>query len=302
MISRLLSLFIYVQLSFSLRVLPTTSLLSSRLYSEASKKAFKASFDKQVTKSLSLEVPHVINEEALLDYQGPYSDFSLMEAGCVIEDLGLEILVGESTQPNGGRGLFIALQEGCSEVTLPRGTPICGYSRGTFTDQGQGDKTVAFAFYSTKTGVIYDKKLMSLLKVINYVTNSTDDLSRVIDGHQLYFDEEEADIGIMPLEEYPNRYFIPDETTDWNPSRYGMYANDLGYNEDINTAEAYIANSVKNNILQIVWRVHLEDGVFKPTWPVVILSQDVRFTNDLPMEVGIQYSWRYWLAAMQLAD
>ena len=36
-----------------------------------------------------------------------------------------------------------------------------------------------------------------------------------------------------------------------------------------------------------------------PSWPVVILKRDVRFTNHDPMEVGIQYGYRYWGAKGQ---
>jgi hypothetical protein len=37
-------------------------------------------------------------------YNGPSSDISLMEAGCVIEDIGLEVFVGQSSKPEAGRG------------------------------------------------------------------------------------------------------------------------------------------------------------------------------------------------------
>lgn len=253
----------------------------------------------QFAKSLSVEVPKGI-DVILQDYKGPYSTLAPLKSFSAFNDLGLDIFVGESTQLNGGRGLFVALKDGSSTVTLPRGTPICGYAGGSFTDQaGQGDKTVAFAFYHTTMGVIYDTKLLSLMKVINTVTDSSADLSRVIDGHELYVDNE--NICISPLDNYPNRYFIPDEATESNAFGPGMFANDLGYDVGITTAEAYAANSLKKNILQIVWGLELEAGVFKPTAPVVILSQDVKFTNTLPMEVGIQYSWRYWLATMQEA-
>lgn len=241
-----------------------------------------------------------LDADNLVEYSGPRSDLALMEAGCVVEDLGIEVLVGESTQPNAGRGLFLSLAEHVAEVCLPRGTPICGYSRGDFAVEGRGDKTVAFAFFSTDVGVIYEKKLHSILRLINYATNATDDLARCIDGHHLYLDAEGA-VAIEPTDDYPNRYFLPEATEEWSPSKYGMYANDLGYSEDVDSLEAYVASSLQRNVLQIVWRVELREGRFRPTWPVVILNRDLRLTNKEPMEVGIQYSWRYWLAARELA-
>jgi hypothetical protein len=35
--------------------------------------------------------------------------------------------------------------------------------------------------------------------------------------------------------------------------------------------------------------------VLAPTWPVMILSKDVRFSNTEPIEIGLEYSYRYWL-------
>jgi hypothetical protein len=33
-----------------------------------------------------------------------------------------------------------------------------------------------------------------------------------------------------------------------------------------------------------------------PTWPLVITLRDLLLQNSDPMEVGIQYSWKYWKA------
>ena len=37
-----------------------------------------------------------------------------------------------------------------------------------------------------------------------------------------------------------------------------------------------------------------------PTWPVVITLCDVLFKNRIPMELGLQYSWRYWKSVQEL--
>ena len=263
----------------------------------SSKDEFKASFTREYVRDLEVEVSS-LSPIVVFDYEGPMGDFSQMEAGCVIEDLGIEVLVGNSTVPNAGRGLFIALQDGVEEVTLPRGTPICGYSKGIFSFEGEGDKTVAYAFQSLNNGVIYDKKIASIRAIIQSVSNSTEDLSTVIDGHLVYFDDEAQEMCIAPTDDYLNRYFIPFEDQEWSPASFGTQANDLGYHKDISNFDEYIENSVKKNILQIVWRMELIEGRFKPSWPVVILNRDVRFTNAYPMEVGIHYSWNFWRAAL----
>ena len=37
-----------------------------------------------------------------------------------------------------------------------------------------------------------------------------------------------------------------------------------------------------------------------PTWPVVITLCDVLLKNRIPMEMGLQYSWRYWKSVQEL--
>lgn len=80
------------------------------------------------------------------------------------------------------------------------------------------------------------------------------------------------------------------------PRYFGMFANDMAYEGLDTTLESYVEASVNRNILQIVWRLELQNNVLTPTWPVVVLSKDVLFTNKEPMECGMHYSWRYWLA------
>ena len=128
------------------------------------------------------------NSRAISEYEGPLPSFEMMEAGCLIEDLGLEVLVGTSVDSSRGRGLFIALQEGVEEVILPRGTPICGYCRGTFSDEGLGDKTVAYAFSAMETGVVFNKTIYSILDLVNLYIDKVDDFIRLVDGQELYYD------------------------------------------------------------------------------------------------------------------
>jgi len=84
-------------------------------------------------------------DNAIPVYSGPINIWENMEAGIDISDLNLQVLVGPSAVCD-GRGLYIALGDDVEEVTIPRGTPICGYSKGTFTNSANGDKTVAYAF------------------------------------------------------------------------------------------------------------------------------------------------------------
>jgi len=69
------------------------------------------------------------SNDFITTYNGPTKSMDDMEAGCTIEDLSLKILVGNSTVCN-GRGLFISIDDDVEEVTIPKGTAICGYSKG----------------------------------------------------------------------------------------------------------------------------------------------------------------------------
>jgi hypothetical protein len=56
--------------------------------------------------------------------------------------------------------LAVAADEDVERVELKEGTLISGYSKaGTWATQWQGDKTVAYAFDSVDTAVVYDRWL-----------------------------------------------------------------------------------------------------------------------------------------------
>ena len=71
----------------------------------------------------------------------------------------------------------------------------------------------------------------------------------------------------------------------------------MAYEGDNMLVKDYIIKSTQANILEIVWRMDINDKVLVPTWPVVVLSRDIKFNNREPMECGIHYSWRYWVAS-----
>lgn len=203
-----------------------------------------------------------------------------------------------------GLGLFVALDEGVESSLLTKGTPICGYSKGSMVPFADGTFTVAYLFFGTLNGVIFQQRLMPLMEAIDLAANATgvSDLRTLVAGHELLWDAPTQEILIHPLDDYNNRYFIPDtpDLTSASPhsvGNMGMYANDCAYSPSV-TEEGYLATSAEKNVLQIVWRMDLDaEGRLAPTWPVVILLKDVLFENTEPMEVGLQYSWKYWKAA-----
>ena len=248
-------------------------------------------------------------------YLGPKSHFEDMLSGCSIEDLGLQVMVGPSKICD-GLGLFVALGEDVESALLLRGTPVCGYSKGTMVPLATGTFTVAYVYVGMQNGVIFQKRLMPLVEAVGLAADmtNTQDLRNLVAGHELLWDADDEEIIIKPTDDYDCRYFIPDDplsvkatttasttTTEatgegavWTVGNMGMYANDCAYSPSA-TEQSYRATSPAKNVLQIVWRLDLnEQGQLAPTWPVVVLLRDALFTNVEPMEVGLQYSWRYW--------
>jgi len=233
-------------------------------------------------------------------YSGPVTNYENIEAGCTIDDLKLQVLVGKSTVCN-GRGLFIAVDEDADEVTIPRGTAICGYSKGTFTTSANGTMTVAYIFEDIDVAVFFNKELIPLKKAIALVADKRDILKDAVKDHSLYYDDEQDEIIIIPNLENANNYFIPyndkdENDKDWSIGRMGIYANDLAFTPNITEIE-YNRSLRAKNLLQLVWRMDVKEDVLIPTWPVVIVNKDIKFLNKEPMEVGISYSYRYWKAA-----
>lgn len=262
-----------------------------------------SSLSKLKSSSISKSIMFVSNtndDNLVTTYSGPIRSMNDMEAGCTVEDLRLKILVGKSTV--NGRGLFISLDDDVEEVIIPKGTPICGYSKGTFTNSASGVYTVAYIFEDINVAVFLNKELISLKKAISNVAAKRDILIDAVKDHSLYYDDEIEEIIIVPNLENARNYFIPftdvdENDKDWSISRMGIYANDLAYHKDISEDE-YINTRYEKNVLQLIWRLECSiDDKLVPTYPVIIVNQDLKFTNYEPMEVGLTYSYRYWLAA-----
>jgi hypothetical protein len=207
-----------------------------------------------------------------------------------------------------------------------------------------GDKSIAFVFYSVYIPVIVDGQYMTLFEAIGLVAaqpqpqstaqHTDSGLQHALWGHQLYFDEEQEGIQVVPDAD-ANLYYQPADCDDDNKKydALGVFANDLAYSPDINE-KIYLETQDMKNILQIVWEVELvlqepmprpfissyssgqqqnakekeedESIISTPVWmlkpvkPVVVARRDVIFTNNTttsrPQEVGVSYSWLFWIA------
>eukprot|EP00667_Euglena_gracilis_P011024 EG_transcript_11240 len=244
---------------------------------------------------------------ALEAYEGPELPWSALEAGVELQQLGLVVAVGPSSLgPEAGRGLYVALGDGVAEVSLPQGTLLCGYARGTMQARPQGNKSVAFAFDDLATPVFYNRQLMPLKDAIVQAAaataagNAPVDVSHALYGHLVY--EKEGTVAVAPDPEVTARYFIPTEPplAEVGVTSLGMFANDLAFLNLDPEEELYASLSGLRNVLELVWRVEwdAEAKRLAPSWPVVIMAREVAFKNRHAMEVGVRYGWRYWQSAL----
>ena len=240
-------------------------------------------------------------DDPYLIYEGPVSSIDDMIAGTEVEELGLTLMVGPSKAAI-GLGLFVAISDDLENVEVPKGTPLCGYSKGEFTDNAEGDKTVAYLVGAAESGVIFNKKLMPLSEALEWTLKFRyNNLTDALLGHFLLFDHENSDIIVSPDPEFSKRYFIPAIDTEMGISSLGVYANDLAYVEDVTVSSETYAENSDNNVLSLVWRFEgAEGGTLNPTWPVIISNRMLVFTNREPMELGLHYSWRYWFVFISL--
>jgi hypothetical protein len=122
----------------------------------------------------------------------------------------------------------VAINDNTESVTVPYGTPLCGYSKGTFTTEADGDKTVAYLLDSPFSGIFFNKTLSPLHKLVGLSTNNQINLKNIIKGHELHFDNDTKDIIVLPDHSFESRYFVPIVDPSMGPGSMGVYANDLG--------------------------------------------------------------------------
>mmetsp|Transcript_15175 Transcript_15175/g.28530 ORF Transcript_15175/g.28530 Transcript_15175/m.28530 type:complete len:322 (-) Transcript_15175:506-1471(-) len=268
--------------------------------------------------------------DSIEPYIGPVGSFADMEGGVTIENLHLNVLAGPSLVAQ-GRGLFLCIYnevdleatdeeegESVEEIIIPQGTPLCGYSRGYFSDEEKGDKSVVFRFKEQSfhdTAVFYNQRLTS---IVDAIWDTFDENSKwkggrinpkedeILFGHIVQIDHGSQQMKIRADERFFSRIFIPEtlnEDVQFSATYLGVYANDLAFDPH-SSQEEYLENSEKNNILQLVWRLAADEksGMLVPTWPVVVAKKDIRLLNTVPMEVGLEYGFQYWDAYTKLGD
>jgi hypothetical protein len=185
-----------------------------------------------------------------------------------------------------GLGLFIACSDDVDSVTIPSSTPICGYSRGIFTEYNiiDSDKTVLYKFTNINQGVLFEKKVIRLIDVIHimmdrYAINFLDQSDSMLLGHIVTVatgtDSKDDDNGIIvPDKNYKNNYFIPNHYINNNIEDNGS-SNDDNSNDmvsnDTDTTSDIIQTIVDDN--------RDDDNVDAGSDSVVVKAFEINETN-----------------------
>jgi len=268
------------------------------------------------------------DDDIIKSFTGPtiLNDNAEIQCSLELQELGLVISVAESSVATGTLGLFARISDDADETTLPAMTLLAGYAKGTFHDEDQGDKTVGFSIFSTDAPVFFNRQLMTIQEAM--AACCTSDIAVRVAGHDVYYDEEDDKVVVWPTNNEPfARYFVPNSEDEMNVTNFGQYCNDRAFQigmasssssssmdqddttdtsattETTTTDEySYKSRCESENCVRLAWRLEFdqEANMLKPSWPVSILSRDLKFSNRELMELGTTYGWNYWNATIEL--
>jgi len=192
-----------------------------------------------------------------------------------------------------GLGLFIACSDDVDSVTIPSSTPICGYSRGVFTEYNiiDSDKTVLYRFTNINQGVLFEKKVIRLIDVIHimmdrYTISTLDQADSMLLGHIVTtYSKDDYNGVIVPDENYKNNYFIPDHyinnNIEDNSSSNDDNSNDMVYNDTDTTSD--IIQTIVDDNRDDVDGIHDDDDddndIDAGSDSVVVKAFDINATN-----------------------
>jgi hypothetical protein len=191
-----------------------------------------------------------------------------------------------------GLGLFIACSDDVHSVTIPSSTPICGYSRGVFTEYNiiDSDKTVLYRFTNINQGVLFEKKVIRLIDVIHimmdrYTISKLDQADSMLLGHIVTtYSKDDYNGVIVPDENYKNNYFIPDHyinnNIEDNSSSNDDNSNDMVYNDTDTTSD--IIQTILDDNRDDVDGIHDDDDdndIDAGSDSVVVKAFDINATN-----------------------
>ena len=203
----------------------------------------------------------------------------------IIPNLGLRLRVGPSQVVPNQLGLY--LQSDIIEPNvIPKGTPICRYATGYFTDDCKSDKSVGFLFEGSGSDmntdlVMYQDRIMTLACALQLFwvhrkqSNHSNQKIRhddILWGHLVTIPNECSDkkdgircgtFHVSPQPQFTSWVFEPFDSernpggafSSLSPTQLGKFANDLAFDPSHDGVESYETLSTANNRLKLVWRL-----------------------------------------------
>lgn len=217
-------------------------------------------------------------------------------------ELGVTLQLADSLIPSAGRGLFMCLTEGQTEVMLPSSTPLCGYCEDAmWCEKVTGDKAVPFSFADAQQLVMWQGELQPLQACVIQSRASA------LFGHTVHrYGPNGAGVMVNPDNEWTTRMLVPMGGEDDRPASLslcsmGQYANDFAFSGKaaLQRPEAfweYEAASASSNVLTLVWDLELDkQGVLQPREVQLVTTRDLLVNKPLlSVELGLHYGVQYW--------
>lgn len=198
-------------------------------------------------------------------------------------------------------------------VDVPQGTLICDYS-GSFDYKWSmaNDKAVLYKFSTIDMYVYHDdcKAVVPLVNALHLADDVKNGVTAmyydILQGHAVTLTN--GKIEISPLPGYNKTCFIPHDgdriVSGGTELSFAQFGNDMAYVErETTTRDAYMENSSKN-ALTLMWKMKTNkiSGCLEPISPCLITKWDLAFENTRPMELGLTYSWNYWLNTFAMSN
>jgi hypothetical protein len=244
-------------------------------------------------------------EEPMLAYQAVPGHDLMLSVGNSKFGLGLFVNViddrldGTTTEPK--------------RVDVAQGTLMCDYS-GSFDYKWSmaNDKAVMYKF-STINMYVYDDDCKAVIPLVDALLLADDikngvtaKLDNVLQGHLVTL--EKGVIEISPLPGYNKTCFMPHDgdtiVSGGTELSFAQFGNDMAFIEgETTTRETYMENS-KNNVLTLMWKMKTNkiSGCVEPISPCLVTKWDLAFENTRPIELGLTYSWNYWLNTFAMSN
>mmetsp|Transcript_16462 Transcript_16462/g.53608 ORF Transcript_16462/g.53608 Transcript_16462/m.53608 type:complete len:307 (+) Transcript_16462:128-1048(+) len=198
-----------------------------------------------------------------------------IEASIDLPDCGLVLEVARSTVAGAGRGLFVRKMPHREPFFFHKGAILCGYAHGAVDHEISRDeardsgRAVDFAWTGPSQNVLFGQDILRVgdLESQGYRTGTKDTV------------------------------FVPDDPQPQPPDimNLGILSNDLAYAQGCTEGQYHERRAA--NVLGLMPLMKAADDDTKDlafVRPIVCARCDFLIANEVPMELGTEYGWKYW--------